>query len=127
MSFHRVIDIFRHEHLKYSFPRLSLGDTIYTKILVQEGNKQRVQIYQRIVVARCRAFINNIITVRRCLKGLGIERTFFIHSPFVQYIKIIRRSKVRCAKLYYFGNLIRRTFRFRKTRVKISYLRKNNK
>ena len=70
-------------------------------VLIQEGNKERIQPYQGTVIAQHRGGMNTTITVRRIFQGIGVERVFTIHSPCVKEIEIVRRAKVRRSKLYY--------------------------
>jgi large subunit ribosomal protein L19 len=78
-----------------------VGDTIKVGVRIREGGKERVQPYEGIVIAKRHGGINATITVRRIFQGVGVERVFLLHSPRVDNIKIIRRGKVRRAKLYY--------------------------
>jgi large subunit ribosomal protein L19 len=82
-------------------PTLSIGDTVAVGVLIQEGNKQRVQTYQGTRIAQHRAGVNSTITVRRVFQGIGRERVFLLHSPAVQSVEVLRRARVRRAKLYY--------------------------
>lgn len=82
-------------------PNLTIGDTLTIGVLIQEGNKQRVQNYQGTLIAQHRAGLNSTITVRRVFQGVGRERIFLVHSPLVQNIEVVRRAHVRRAKLYY--------------------------
>lgn len=87
--------------LKSSLPRISIGDTVKIGILIQEGNKERVQAYEGTVIAKHKAGINTNITVRRVFQGVGVERVILVHSPRVTTIDILKSSKIRRAKLYY--------------------------
>lgn len=92
--------------LKTDLPKISIGDTVVVGILIQEGNKQRVQPYEGTVIAKTNSGINTAITVRKIFQGVSIERIFLIHSPAIQAIEVKRNSKVRRSKLYYLRNLI---------------------
>jgi large subunit ribosomal protein L19 len=92
--------------LKYGLPSLGLGDIVCLGILIQEGNKQRIQTYQGTLISKKYAGRNSTITVRRVSQGVGVERVFFLHSPSLQRLEIRRRNKVRRAKLYYLRNLV---------------------
>jgi len=87
--------------LKSTLPRISIGDTVKIGILIQEGNKERVQAYEGTVIAKHKAGINTNITVRRVFQGVGVERVILVHSPRVTMIDILKSSKIRRAKLYY--------------------------
>jgi large subunit ribosomal protein L19 len=91
--------------LKQNLPDLGIGATVKVGVKIIEGNKERVQFYEGIIIAKKNSSINQTITVRKVLQGIGIERVFLIHSPKIDSIKVIRSSKVRRAKLYYLRNL----------------------
>jgi large subunit ribosomal protein L19 len=89
------------EQLKKELPEIHVGDTIRVGVKIQEGGKERIQPYEGTVIAKRNGGINETITVRRIFQGVGVERVFLLHSPRVANIKVIRRGKVRRAKLYY--------------------------
>ncbi len=91
--------------LKKDIPDFSPGDTISMDIRVVEGEKERVQRYQGVVIARKHGGIEETITVRKISNGVGVERIFPLHSPMIASIKVIRRGKVRRAKLHYLRSL----------------------
>jgi large subunit ribosomal protein L19 len=91
--------------LKKNLPTLKIGDTVKVGVKIIEGNKERVQFYEGIVLAKKNSSINTTITVRKVLQGIGIERVFLIHSPKIDSITVIRSSKVRRSKLYYLRDL----------------------
>ena len=78
-----------------------MGDTVRVGVKIQEGNKERVQPYEGIIIATRNGGINETITVRRVFQGIGVERVFLLHSPKIDSVKVIRRGKVRRAKLFY--------------------------
>nr|YP_010732075.1 ribosomal protein L19 [Massjukichlorella minus]WDY12989.1 ribosomal protein L19 [Massjukichlorella minus] len=86
---------------KKELPQISIGDTVKVDVYIQEGNKQRLQPYQGTVIAQHKAGIHTTITVRKVFQGVGVERVFTVHSPCLQSIQVVRRAKVRRAKLYY--------------------------
>ncbi len=94
------------KHLKAKEPVFSTGDTVKVKVLIREGKKERTQAFEGLVIAIKGSGINKTFTVRRIFQNIGIERTFMVHSPKVQEIKVIRQGKTRRAKLYYLRNLI---------------------
>jgi large subunit ribosomal protein L19 len=94
-------------------PNLTIGDTLNIGVLIQEGNKQRVQNYQGTLIAQHRAGVNSTITVRRVFQGIGRERIFLIHSPSVQRIEVVRRAHVRRAKLYYLRDRVGKATRLK--------------
>lgn len=101
MNAQEIIRSIEAEQLKTDLPQIHIGDTIKVGVLIQEGNKERTQPYEGVVIAKRGASINTTITVRRIFQGVGVERVFLIHSPRIANIKVIRRGKVRRAKLYY--------------------------
>jgi large subunit ribosomal protein L19 len=105
MKFQQLIKKIQQKQLKNNLPILSLGDTICVGVLIQEGNKQRIQTYQGVLIAQHRASRRSTITVRRIFQGIGIERIFLLHSPAIQFIEVKRCVKVRRSKLYYLKNM----------------------
>ena len=97
----KVIDAINNENLKADVPEFSVGDTVKVMIKVVEGDKERLQGFEGIVIARKHGGISETFTVRRISYGVGVEKTFPIHSPKVADIKVVRHGKVRRAKLYY--------------------------
>lgn len=89
------------KQLKVDLPIINIGDTIKMGLLIQEGNKERIQYAEGVVIAKCNGGINTTITIRKVMQGVGVERVYLIHSPRIKTISIIRKSKVRRAKLYY--------------------------
>lgn len=92
--------------VKQDLPKISIGDTVKVGVLIQEGNKERVQPYEGTVIAQHRAGVHTTVTVRRVFQGVGVERVFVVHSPLIKNIEILRRAKVRKAKLYYLRDRI---------------------
>ena len=100
-----VIKNVHEKFLKEDIPNIKIGDNVKIGVKIVEGNKERVQFYEGIVLAKKNSSINTTITVRKVLQGVGIERVFLIHSPKVDSIEILRSSKIRRSKLYYLRNL----------------------
>jgi len=96
-----------------NLPSISVGDTVKVGVLIQEGEKTRVQPYQGVVIAQHRASLHTTITVRRVFQGIGVERIFTIHSPALKGIQILRRAKVRKAKLYYLRDRVGKAIRLK--------------
>ena len=82
-------------------PEIYVGDTVRVGVRITEGNKERIQPYEGVVIAKRHGGLNETITVRRIFQGVGVERVFLVHSPQVASIKVERRGKVRRAKLFY--------------------------
>jgi len=86
---------------KNDLPDIFVGDTVRVGVRISEGNKERVQPYEGVVISKRHGGLNETITVRRIFQGIGVERVFMLHSPQVASIKVERRGKVRRAKLFY--------------------------
>ncbi|EDX75587.1 ribosomal protein L19 [Coleofasciculus chthonoplastes PCC 7420] len=101
MKAQEIIRSIEAEQLKSDLPTVHVGDTVRVGVRIREGNKERVQPYEGTVIAMRNGGINQTITVRRIFQGVGVERVFLLHSPRIASIKIVRRGKVRRAKLFY--------------------------
>ena len=101
LSASNIIKEFENEQLKKELPEIYVGDTVKVGVKITEGNKERVQPYEGVVIAKRHGGINQTITVRRIFQGIGVERVFMLHSPQVASLKVERRGKVRRAKLFY--------------------------
>jgi len=95
------LDAFAREQLKETVPSFNIGDTIRVHNKIKEGTRERIQMFEGTVIARRGSGISETFTVRRVSYGCGVEKTFPLHSPHVEKVDIIRRGKVRRAKLYY--------------------------
>ena len=96
-----IIKSIEHEQLKNKIPDIKVGDTVRVHQRITEGNKQRIQVFEGIVIKKQNGGLNETFTVRRVAYGVGVEKTFLIHSPLIEKIEVIRVGKVRRAKLYY--------------------------
>ena len=105
LNIQETIQTVETKFLKKDLPVLQIGDNVKVGVKIIEGNKERVQFYEGIVIAKKNSSINTTITVRKTLQGIGIERIFLIHSPKIDSINVLRTSKVRRSKLYYLRNL----------------------
>lgn len=101
LSAHDLIRAFEAEQLKSDLPDIYVGDTVKVGVRISEGNKERIQPYEGVVIAKRHGGLNETITVRRIFQGIGVERVFLLHSPQVASVKVERRGKVRRAKLFY--------------------------
>jgi len=101
LSASNLIKEFENGQLKKELPDIYVGDTVKVGVKITEGNKERVQPYEGVVIAKRHGGINQTITVRRIFQGIGVERVFMLHSPQVASLKVERRGKVRRAKLFY--------------------------
>lgn len=96
-----LIKAFTNEQLKENAPVLNIGDTVRIHNKIKEGTRERVQLFEGTIIAKNGGGISETFTVRRVSYGCGVEKTFPVHSPNVEKVEIIRRGKVRRAKLYY--------------------------
>ena len=96
-----LLNEFESSQLKKELPKIFVGDTVKVGVKITEGNKERVQPYEGVVIAKRHGGLNQTITVRRIFQGIGVERIFMLHSPQVASLKVERRGKVRRAKLFY--------------------------
>jgi large subunit ribosomal protein L19 len=96
-----IIRSLEAKHYKQDIPKIYVGDTLKVGVRIKEGGKERVQPYEGTVIAMRGSGINASIVVRKTFQGVGVERVFLLHSPKIESIKVIRRGKVRRAKLYY--------------------------
>ena len=101
LSVANIISEFENEQLKNELPEIYVGDTVKVGVKITEGNKERVQPYEGVVISKRHGGLNQTITVRRIFQGIGVERVFMLHSPQVASLKVERRGKVRRAKLFY--------------------------
>ena len=96
-----IIDAINQENVKQSIPEFAVGDTVRVMVKVIEGDRERLQAFEGIVIARKHGGISETFTVRRISYGVAVEKTFPVHSPNVEKIVVFREAKVRRAKLYY--------------------------
>ena len=96
-----IIKAIEQENLNPNAPVFSVGDTVKVFFKVIEGNKERIQAYEGIVIARKHGGLRETFTVRRISSVIGVERTFPVHSPKIDKVEVLRRGRVRRAKLYY--------------------------
>jgi len=108
-----IIRSIEAEYIKDDLPTIHIGDTVRVGVRIQEGGKERIQPYEGTVIARRNGGINETITVRRIFQGVGVERVFLLHSPRVDSIKVLRRGKVRRAKLYYLRDRVGKATRIK--------------
>jgi len=96
-----LIKAFTKEQLKTEVPVLNIGDTVKVHNKIKEGTRERIQIFEGTIIAKHGGGISETFTVRRISFGIGVEKTFPVHSPNVEKVEIVRRGKVRRAKLFY--------------------------
>lgn len=100
-----IIDQIEKEQLRNDLTSFNIGDTVQVSVKVKEGDKERIQVYEGVVIAKKGSGIRENFTVRRVTFGIGVERTFPLHSPKIDKIVVIRKGKVRRAKIFYIRNL----------------------
>ena len=96
-----VLDQVVQEYIKTDIPAFGVGDTVKVHVKIKEGNRERIQIFEGFVLKRQNGGIGETFTVRRIASGVGVEKTFPLHSPLVEKIEVVRRGKVRRARLHY--------------------------
>ena len=96
-----IIKSIEHEQLKNEIPVLKIGDTVRVHARIKEGNRQRIQVFEGIIIKKQGGGVNETFTVRRISYGVGVEKTFLVHSPNVEKVEVVRVGKARRAKLYY--------------------------
>nr|YP_011006621.1 50S ribosomal protein L19 [Halosiphon tomentosus]WAM63766.1 50S ribosomal protein L19 [Halosiphon tomentosus] len=106
LSTEKILNFVESPHIKKSIPKIFVGDTVKIGVFIKEGNKERVQYYQGIILAKANSGINLTISVRKVFQGIGVERKFLIHSPKLESIEIIKSSRVRRSKLYYLRSIV---------------------
>lgn len=102
----KIIEAFANEQLKTELPKFNVGDTIRVHNRIKEGSRERIQMFEGTVIAKRNGGIGETFTVRRVSYGVGVEKTFPIHSPNVVKVDVIRAGKVRRAKLFYLRDRI---------------------
>ena len=96
-----IIKSIEHEQLKNKIPELRIGNTVRVHVRIKEGNKERIQVFEGIIIKKQGGGVNETFTVRRISYGVGVEKTFLIHSPLVEKVEVVRVGKARRAKLFY--------------------------
>nr|YP_009828237.1 ribosomal protein L19 [Sargassum fusiforme]QHN51204.1 ribsomal protein L19 [Sargassum fusiforme]QJC13454.1 ribosomal protein L19 [Sargassum fusiforme] len=101
LSKKKILALVEQTYIKKSIPKVFVGDTVKIGVLIKEGNKERIQYYQGIILSKTNSGINLTISVRKIFQGIGIERKFLIHSPKFESLQVIKSARVRRSKLYY--------------------------
>ena len=111
-----IINVLEQEQLRTDIPTFRDGDTVRVHVKVVEGSRERIQVFEGLVIKRQNGGVRETFTVRRIASGVGVERTFPLHSPRLAKIEVMRRGVVRRAKLYYLRNLTGKAARIREKR-----------
>ena len=101
-----IIKSIEHEQLKNKIPDLKVGDTVRVHQKIKEGNRERIQVFEGIIIKKQNGGVNATFTVRKISYGVGVEKTFLVHSPLVEKVEVVRVGKARRAKLYYLRDRI---------------------
>lgn len=96
-----IIKSIEHEQLKNTIPDLKVGNTVRVHVKIKEGNKERIQVFEGIIIKKQGGGVNATFTVRKISYGVGVEKTFLIHSPLVEKVEVVRVGKARRARLFY--------------------------
>ncbi|MBA2870784.1 large subunit ribosomal protein L19 [Anoxybacillus calidus] len=113
---HHLIQEITKEQLRTDLPDFRPGDTVRVHVKVVEGNRERIQVFEGVVIKRRGAGISETFTVRKVSYGVGVERTFPVHTPKIAKLEVVRRGKVRRAKLYYLRQLRGKAARIKEIR-----------
>ena len=108
-----ALKVISESSMKKEVPAFNVGDTIKVHVKIQEGDKSRIQIFEGTVIAKKHGGVNETFTVRRVAHGCGIERVFPLHSPNVKNITVVRKGRVRRAKLYYLRDRVGKAAKIR--------------
>ncbi|MBD8975686.1 50S ribosomal protein L19 [Veillonella magna] len=111
-----IINVLEQEQLRADIPAFRAGDTVRVHVKVVEGSRERIQVFEGLVINRQGGSVRETFTVRRIASGVGVERTFPLHSPRLAKIEVMRHGVVRRAKLYYLRNLTGKAARIREKR-----------
>ena len=111
-----IIEVLEQEQLRSDIPDFRAGDTVKVYVIVVEGSRERILLFEGVVISRSGSGVRENFTVRRISYGVGVERTFPVHSPRLEKIEVARRGIVRRAKLYYLRNLTGKAARIRERR-----------
>ncbi len=101
-----ILKSIEHEQLKNKIPELKVGNTVKVHVRIKEGNKERIQVFEGIIIKKQGGGVNATFTVRRISYGVGVEKTFLVHSPMIEKVELVRVGKARRAKLYYLRDRI---------------------
>jgi len=116
MSTQQIIESLNTEALKTDVPRFDVGDTVNVHVRIVEGDKERVQVFQGVVILRKGRGIDEMVTVRRIVDDIGVERTWPINSPLIAKFEVVRRGDARRAKLYFLRDRVGKSRRLRDRR-----------
>ncbi|MBR4382140.1 MAG: 50S ribosomal protein L19, partial [Selenomonadaceae bacterium] len=113
-----IIELLEREQLRENIPQFAPGDTVRVHAKIVEGNRERIQVFEGVVIGRQGSGVREMFTGRRISYGVGVERIFPVHSPRVEKIEVVRRGAVRRAKLYYLRKLTGKAARIKEKKQK---------
>ncbi len=111
-----LIENIEKDYLKQDLPDFNSGDTVKVNVKVSEGNRERIQTFEGVIIAVKNVGINKTITVRKLSFGVGVERIFPVHAPIIDSIEVIRKGKVRRSKLYYLRDRVGKSAKIKEDR-----------
>lgn len=111
-----IVENIKKEQMRLDLPDFSPGDTVRVYVKIREGNKERIQAFQGVVISKRKGTSNATFTVRKVSYGVGVERIFQLHSPIIDRIEIVTRGRVRRAKIYYLRKLRGKAARIKERR-----------
>jgi large subunit ribosomal protein L19 len=112
-----AVNAVEKNELRSDLPPFEVGDTVRVHVKIKEGDKERIQVFEGIIIARKNGDLRSSFTVRKTSFGQGVERIFPLHSPIIEKIEVVRRGRVRRAKLYYLRNLKGKAARIKEVRT----------
>lgn len=112
-----IIDKIEREQIRLDLPNFNAGDTVKVHVKIVEGNKQRIQIFEGVVISKTKGTIDARFTVRKVSGGIGVERIFPLNSPSIDKIEVVSYGKVRRSKIYYLRNLRGKAARIKERRI----------
>jgi large subunit ribosomal protein L19 len=111
-----IVEALEKDYLKAETPRLRSGDTVRVHVKVVEGSRERIQVFEGVVISLRKSGLKENVTVRRVTHGVGVERTFLVHSPRIDKIEVVRHGQVRRAKLFYLRDKVGKQSRIKEQR-----------
>jgi large subunit ribosomal protein L19 len=112
-----VLEMIEKEHMRVDIPEFRPGDTVKVHVKIREGGKERIQVFEGVVIRKRKGNSTATFTVRKVSYGVGVERTFPLHSPMIEYIEVVQRGKVRQSRIYYIRQRKGKAARIRERRV----------
>ncbi len=113
-----IIKAVEQAQLRNAYPEVDIGDFVKVHLKISEGNRERIQVFEGTVIGRKGTGINETITVRRLSYGVGVERTLPVHSPNIDQIEIVRKGRIRRAKLYYLRDRVGKAAKVKEKLIK---------